>query len=232
MNVAIEKLRLVSLTDKVRVREQAWFASRWNLVLPLKGRWDQVAEEVAHMHHQQVLRSAIQSWGVPADQRSAVSKNKTQVTLDAYIVKKEKQSQTGERRKEKATLPLKEHVTVPALRFGSERRFGIHYGLAKYRNLLDMANVRKAISVSPPAQAAPANQPLRQSIVSSFFEIHGVYADCIPAPGYRSHVPDSVKPIFQPFSDELNRLKATRVRPLSLVTECSGTYFVPAQTAG
>jgi len=49
--------------------------------------------------------------------------------------------------------------------------------------------------------------------------IYGVYADWVPAPGDRSHIPDSVKPIYQLFSDELNKLKATGVRPLSPVTE-------------
>lgn len=138
-------------TSKARQGIQHWV---WDLVLPLEDqvpledRWDQVAEEVAHKHRQQILRSAMQSWGVPADQRSAVSKNKMQETLDAYTMKKKKkQSQTSERRKEKATLPLKEHGTVPALRFGSERRFGIHYGLAKNRKLLDMANARKGDQV-------------------------------------------------------------------------------------
>ena len=137
--------------SKARQGIQHWV---WNLVLPLEDqvpledRWDQVAEEVAHKHRQQVLRSAVQSWGIPADQRSAVSKNKMQETLDAYTMKKKKKpSQTSERRKEKATLPLKEHGTVPALRFGSGRRFGIHYGLAKNRKLLDMANARKGDQV-------------------------------------------------------------------------------------
>lgn len=59
-----------------------------------------------------------------------------------------------------------------------------------------------------------------------------MYANYVPAPGDRSHIPDSVKPIFQLFSDELNRLKATGVRPLSLVTERAGPYFIPAKTAG
>jgi len=119
----------------------------WNLVpprgdqVPLEDRWDQVVEEVAHKHRQQQLHSAVQSWGVPADQRAAISKNNMQEILDAYM--KKKQSKAKERRKEKATLPLKEHGTVPALRFGSKRRFGIHYGLAKNRKLLEMANARK-----------------------------------------------------------------------------------------
>ena len=49
----IEELRLVLLTDKVmhpRVCEQAWFASWWNVVLPLEDRWDQVAKEVGAFH--------------------------------------------------------------------------------------------------------------------------------------------------------------------------------------
>jgi len=132
-------------TSNARQGVQHW---TWDLVpsrgdqVPLEDRWDQVVEEVAHKHRQQQLHSAMQSWGVPADQRAAVSKNKIQESLDA-CTKKKKQSQARERRKEKATLPLKEHGTVPALRIGSERRFGIHYGLAKNRKLLEMANARK-----------------------------------------------------------------------------------------
>ena len=132
--------------SKAREGIQHWV---WNLVpphgdqLPLEDRWDQVIEDFTHKHRQQQLHSAMQLWGVPADQRAAVSKNKMQESLYAYTKKKKKQSQASERRKEKATLPLREHDTVPALRFGSERRFGIHYGLAKNGKLLEMANARQ-----------------------------------------------------------------------------------------
>jgi hypothetical protein len=120
----------------------------WNLVqprsdqVPLEDRWDQVVEEVVHKHRRQQLHSAMQSWSVPADQRSTLPENKVQEILDAFT-KKKKQSQASNRRKEKARLPLKEHGTVPALKYGSERRFGIHYGLPKNRKLLEMANGRK-----------------------------------------------------------------------------------------
>jgi len=95
-----------------------------------------------HKHRRQQLHSAMQSWSVPADQRSTLPENKVQEILDAFT-KKKKQSQASNRRKEKARLPLKEHGTVPALKYGSERRFGIHYGLPKNRKLLEMANGRK-----------------------------------------------------------------------------------------
>ena len=119
----------------------------WNLVLPredqvpLEDRWDQVAEEVAHKNRQRLLHSATQSWGIPADHRAALSEDQIQEALDAYTRKK--QSRGRKRKQEKATLPLKEHGTIPALRFGSDRRFGLHYGLPKNRKLLEMANARK-----------------------------------------------------------------------------------------
>jgi hypothetical protein len=132
-------------TSKAREGVQHWV---WNLLLPpndqvpIEDRWDQVAEEVAHKHRQRVLHSAMQSWGVPADQRGALSENQMQEILGTYRGKKE-QSQAQKGKKERASLPLKEHGTIPALRFGSERRFGLHYGLPKGRKLLEMANARK-----------------------------------------------------------------------------------------
>jgi hypothetical protein len=120
----------------------------WNLVpprgnqVPLEDRWDQVVEQATHNHRKQVLNSAMQAWGVPADQRAAVPGDKMEEILDAYMERK-KQSVAGRRRKERGSLPLKEHDTIPALRFSSERRFGIHYGLPKGRKLLEMANARK-----------------------------------------------------------------------------------------
>jgi len=131
--------------SKAREGIQHW---EWNLVpprgdqVPLEDRWDQVAEEVAHKHRHQLLHAAMQSWGIAADRRAALSESEIQEILDGYTAKK-KRSQASVRRKEKASLPLKEHSTVPALKFGSERRFGIHYGLAKNRKLLEMANGRK-----------------------------------------------------------------------------------------
>ena len=132
--------------SKAREGFQQWV---WNLVLPrkdqvpLEDRWDQVVEEVAHKHKQRLLHSAVQSWGIPADQRAALSEDQIQEVIGAYTGKKKKQSQAHKRKKERAGLPLKEHGTIPALRFGSGRRFGFHYGLPKNRKLLEMANARK-----------------------------------------------------------------------------------------
>jgi hypothetical protein len=131
--------------SKAKPAVQHWV---WNLVpprnsqVPLEDRWDQVAEEVAHKHRGIVLNSAMQSWGIPADQRATLSENQMKEIIDSYT-KKKKQSQASRRRKERAGLPLKEHGTIPALKFGSERRFGFHYGLPKNRKLLEMANARK-----------------------------------------------------------------------------------------
>jgi len=135
--------------SKARQGVQHWV---WNIVpprenqVPLEDRWDQVAEEVAHKHQQRLLHSAMQSWSIPADQRAALPEDKRQEILDAYAAKK-KLSQVSKHRKERARLPLKEHGTIPALRFGSKRRFGFHYGLPKSRKLLEMANARKVDQV-------------------------------------------------------------------------------------
>lgn len=124
----------------------------WNLVLPredqvpLEDRWDQVVEEVVHKHRQRLLHSAMQSWGIPADQRAVLSEDQMQKVVDTYTMEK-KQSQARKRKQERAGLPLKEHRTIPALKFGSGRWFGVHYGLPKNRKLLEMANARKSDQV-------------------------------------------------------------------------------------
>jgi len=131
--------------SKARQGVEHWV---WNLLpprkdqVPIEDRWNQVAEEVAHKHRQRVLHSAMQSWGIPADQRASLPENQMKEIVDAYTGKK-KQSQAHKSKKERAGLPLKEHGTIRALRFGSERRFGFHYGLPKNRKLLEMANARK-----------------------------------------------------------------------------------------
>lgn len=132
----------------------------WNLVpprdnkVPLEDRWDQVAEEVAHKHRRQLLHGAMQSWGIPADQRAGLSENSMQQIMDAYTERK-KQSPERKRKRERSSLPLKEHRTLTALKFGSERRFGIHYGLPKDRKLLEMANARKEDQVPWSSECLP-----------------------------------------------------------------------------
>src|SRR5258706_2146404 len=142
---ALKRAKGQPANSKARQEVHHWV---WNLVLPrenqvpLEDRWDQVAEEVAHKSRQRLLHSAMQSWGIPADQRAVLSEDEMQEALDAYTRKK-KQSWGRKRKQERAELPLKEHGAIPALRFGSERRFGLHYGLPKNRKLLEMANARK-----------------------------------------------------------------------------------------